>query len=431
LFSFARKTPFTVPGILEEAKKLLAFGFSAEELVPTLNMIGNIAAGVGKDKLPFLVKALADVRGLGRLMQREVLQFANSGVAIIPELSKKYGKSSEQIMKMIEGGQISYQDVLSLLKGMTTGNGRFANLMIKQSKTLSGLLSNAYDFAVLFSSEVGEALLPAAKAFVSEVLNWVEANRELILEKSVHFMRMLARFLKEVWITTKFLVMGLYDLAQIFGGVEKSVKLLTLALISFLALSLVSRIGVIGIAIWELVTAIRAVGVAALFAEGVILGIPALIGALIIAALLLAEDVLSFFQGRNSFTEIFVGWIKDGFQKLKDFVSMVENFVSSIIDKIKTKIKDVFNFKKIAGFGLEFFSGMPIGTIQNIQSPPTFSPTTNSSQTSVVVSSPVTVNVPAGTPSGDVGHAVKSGIHEALGDVFRATMRNSIPSVSY
>ena len=47
LADFAKKTPFTLTGVERSARQLLAVGFKAEDLVPTLNSVGDVAAGLG------------------------------------------------------------------------------------------------------------------------------------------------------------------------------------------------------------------------------------------------------------------------------------------------------------------------------------------------------------------------------------------------
>lgn len=58
LSDFAKRTPFELTGLREQAKQLLAFDFSAEEIIPTLESLGNIASVAGLDKLPRLTYAL-------------------------------------------------------------------------------------------------------------------------------------------------------------------------------------------------------------------------------------------------------------------------------------------------------------------------------------------------------------------------------------
>ena len=44
---FAIETPFDVAGVQDAAKRMLAFGFRQEQIIPYLTAIGNAAAGLG------------------------------------------------------------------------------------------------------------------------------------------------------------------------------------------------------------------------------------------------------------------------------------------------------------------------------------------------------------------------------------------------
>ena len=58
---FASKTPFELTGLIESSKKLLAFGFGADEIIDKMTVLGNISAGVGRDKLPSLILAFGKI----------------------------------------------------------------------------------------------------------------------------------------------------------------------------------------------------------------------------------------------------------------------------------------------------------------------------------------------------------------------------------
>ena len=47
LADFAVKTPFEYPELLEAAKRMLAYGFAAEEVLPTLRAVGDASAALG------------------------------------------------------------------------------------------------------------------------------------------------------------------------------------------------------------------------------------------------------------------------------------------------------------------------------------------------------------------------------------------------
>src|SRR5690242_6734241 len=88
LANFAKATPFQLTELEDASKRLLAFGTAADDLIPTLTMLGNIAAGVGTDKMPQLVRAFGQIQAKGFLMGQELLQLTETGIPIIEELAK-------------------------------------------------------------------------------------------------------------------------------------------------------------------------------------------------------------------------------------------------------------------------------------------------------------------------------------------------------
>lgn len=146
LSEFARKTPFELPEVVEGAKKLLAYNIEAEKIIPTLKMLGNISAGVGKDKLPQLILAFGQVKAATFLTGMELRQFTEAGVPLLDMLAKQSGKTAAQIKQDMESGvRIPFEDVERALGSMTGEGGKFFNLMERQSQSFSGVMSNVKD----------------------------------------------------------------------------------------------------------------------------------------------------------------------------------------------------------------------------------------------------------------------------------------------
>ena len=146
LSDFARKTPFNLPELVEGTKKLLAYGTAANEVIPTMNALGNIAAGVGREKLPQLILAFGQVQTATKLTGMELRQFTEAGVPLLDALSKQSGKSAAQIKKDMEDGAApSFNEVRKAVFAMSEDGGKFFDLMAKQSQTLGGQLSNLQD----------------------------------------------------------------------------------------------------------------------------------------------------------------------------------------------------------------------------------------------------------------------------------------------
>lgn len=144
--NFARKTPFELPQVVTGAKQLLAYSIEAENIIPTFNALGNIAAGVGRDKLPQLILAYGQVRAATKLTGAELRQFTEAGVPLLEMLAKQSGKSAATIKEDMENGAApSFEAVRQAIFSMSGEGGKFFNLMDKQSRSFGGIVSNISD----------------------------------------------------------------------------------------------------------------------------------------------------------------------------------------------------------------------------------------------------------------------------------------------
>ncbi|MBB1557516.1 MAG: tape measure protein, partial [candidate division SR1 bacterium] len=168
LSSFAKQTPFELTDVRENAKQLLAMGISADHIIPTMKALGDVSAGLGVP-MERLALNYGQVITKGKLAGQELKDFTTAGVPLLDELSKNLGKSKTEIQDMISKGQISADMVTEAFKTMTSEGGRFADLMAKQSGTLSGMRSNFSDTLAGIGEKIGLFLLPGLK----ESVDWI------------------------------------------------------------------------------------------------------------------------------------------------------------------------------------------------------------------------------------------------------------------
>lgn len=185
LTEFAAKTPFEMPEILQAARGLIQFGERGDELMETLNLLGNAAAGSSQ---PFGMIALIfnQIRGVGKLLTQDFRQLSTRGVISLKDIAKYYGVTDAAAQDMISHGKVSFSDFRKIIMEMSKEGGRFANLMEKQSTSLLGLWSTLKDSVNLVKRAIGEGLLPIAKSFVAIAIQaadavrlWVQNNKEL------------------------------------------------------------------------------------------------------------------------------------------------------------------------------------------------------------------------------------------------------------
>jgi tape measure domain-containing protein len=91
---FAVKTPFEYPELLEAAKRMLAYGFAAEEVLPTLRAVGDASAALGSGSVGIdrITLALGQIRAKGKLSGEEMRQLTEAGVPAWHILAEAMGK---------------------------------------------------------------------------------------------------------------------------------------------------------------------------------------------------------------------------------------------------------------------------------------------------------------------------------------------------
>jgi len=225
VIEFAATTPFELPQVVEGSKRLLAFGISAESIIPTMTQLGNMAAGVGREKLPIMIRALGKVKLQNKLTGREIKSFVAAGVPLLSELAKMYGMTTAEVIKLSSAGKIGFDDVSKAIENMSTGTGQFANLMEKQSKSYLGILTNIKDQFTRIANEAGKEVLPIAKELANEVLKFLQVNRKFIALKIADFLKGVVKILAFLFFFIKriFEIMKQKGTLDFFGKAFKEI----------------------------------------------------------------------------------------------------------------------------------------------------------------------------------------------------------------
>lgn len=183
LNTLSLKTPFNLEQLEPATKQLLAYGSTQEQVLPNLKILGDISAGIGKDKLPQLVTAFGQVQAATKLTGNELRQFTEAGVPLIGALAEQFKVSADQIPDMVSKGVIKFKDVQAALGSMTAEGGQFNDMMAKQADSLEGKVSNLGEAWQNFLKGSGAQLLEFAKSAVDAFAGFLNNTLPQILEK--------------------------------------------------------------------------------------------------------------------------------------------------------------------------------------------------------------------------------------------------------
>ena len=162
LTTFARNTPFELPELTTATKQLVAFGFSAEEALPTLQRLGDVSAGL---QIPIveLAEIYGKARVQGRLFMEDIHQLSGRGIPIYEGLARVLGKSEDKIRGLVEEGKIGFPQLEQAFIALTDEGGKFNGLMERMSQTTGGVLTNISDAVGILSKNFVEALAEGLK----------------------------------------------------------------------------------------------------------------------------------------------------------------------------------------------------------------------------------------------------------------------------
>lgn len=258
----AKKTPFTLQEVQEQIVKLSAYNIEAAQLVPTVKMLGDIAAGVGKEKLPFLTLAYGQVRAANKLTGQELRQFTEAGVPLLELLAQQSGKSVAQIQADIPKAAIKFEDVRKALAATTAEGGKFFNLMERRSGTVEGKLSNLSDSIFQGMVRIEKQFDSAAKGAIDWMGSTVNAlvGSDSALQRTGNFVKAAVA----AWITYKAVQISVAIQTRIntalqaaeAAGLTATAFAANGARASFQALSIAIRANPVGILITLLGTAV-------------------------------------------------------------------------------------------------------------------------------------------------------------------------------
>jgi tape measure domain-containing protein len=142
---FAAKTPFEFPELVDASKRMLAFGFSAESIRPTLTAVGNAAAamGSGAEGINRITTALGQMQAKGKLQAEEMLQLTEAGIPAWDMLAKKLGTDVAGAMDAVTKRTVDAQTFMEAFMEGTAA--RFGDMMSAQSHTFAGAMSTVRD----------------------------------------------------------------------------------------------------------------------------------------------------------------------------------------------------------------------------------------------------------------------------------------------
>ena len=184
LQEFGAVTPFTSSELIEQTKRLKAFGFATDELVDTTKRLSDVAGATGAD-LTGIATAFGQIRAKGKLQQEENLQLLERGVDITTELKRITGLQGDAFESAMRKGEIGADLVNQALINLTSEGAIFAGGATKQADTLNGKFSTLQDSVDTLARTIGTELQDEIKGVIDLATDGVKAIDDFVKRISV------------------------------------------------------------------------------------------------------------------------------------------------------------------------------------------------------------------------------------------------------
>lgn len=165
---FAAKTPLTLENVISGGSLLMSYGVDESNLIDTMTKLGDLASG-NAEKMDRITLAYGQMLAKGKVTGEELRQMTEAGVPLQTALAESIGVTGEEFSKMVSAGKVGIDDLNKAITGLTTGNGKFAGMMEKQSQTMQGMLSTLQDNISEFFRKMGEGAFGEVKSVLQDV----------------------------------------------------------------------------------------------------------------------------------------------------------------------------------------------------------------------------------------------------------------------
>lgn len=148
----------SVKDTAEAAKGLFSADVAADQIVPTLRLLGDIAMG-DADKLKTLSQAYAKVVDDGIVSSRTLRAFAGAGVFLGGDIAKAMGLDKNEFKEALEDGKVGLRDLQAAMLAATGEGGKFFGGIEKRMGTFAGKLDALSNMWEDFKWDLGDILI--------------------------------------------------------------------------------------------------------------------------------------------------------------------------------------------------------------------------------------------------------------------------------
>lgn len=180
LKDYAYYNMFEFSDLAAASKQMIAYHTAAEDVIPTLDKLSNIATGTKSD-LMNLVSMYNNAKSIGTLGEQQLAQWATRGV-LVKETLKEMG---ETLKTSGNSTIVTFEQLEKVLDKVTGEGGMFHNLMLNQMENISAEVGQLEDNLANMFNTIGEKYQSYITDFIkaqSAAVDWMTENYEKFLD---------------------------------------------------------------------------------------------------------------------------------------------------------------------------------------------------------------------------------------------------------
>lgn len=309
----------TLAGLVEKANDVRLFGGESAVAFDQLGISITDGNGALRDAQSLLLDAAEGYKRLSDAgKQSEALAFA-----------KRLGFDERQLLLLQEGrAGIEKLTAEARRLGVTTAEDA------KKSAQFNDEMNRIGRIVRSIATDVGATLLPIITEIAESVREWFFANREIVNQRLASFMKTLTNVAQTFWGILQRITAAVWAVLEPLGGFETLMSAITGGAILF-------GLAKVGSLIMGIATAFKAVTLA----SAPVWILPAAIGAIAAAVVLLLEDLWGFANGADSVFADFLKWI--GFSDaeisaLRDTFGEVFAVIGAVVEAVGPVFQTIF-----------------------------------------------------------------------------------------
>ena len=158
------------------SKILSTYGYDANHILPTLEIIGDAGAALGMavQDMNEVSTNIGRMNATGKTSLEYINPLQERGIDAVGALAQNYGVSKGDIYEMISDGEIAGEEAARvILRAMADS---FAGAMQNQSQTMSGLQSTLEDANAELANAMGEGYNMARKEGLQEQIDFLSGE---------------------------------------------------------------------------------------------------------------------------------------------------------------------------------------------------------------------------------------------------------------